>query len=53
MMRSVFKLPQRVVGQMAAGILSRNMSTANSQPHRMEDYFKDKRFVVTGSNAGQ
>lgn len=52
MMRSVFKLPRKLVGQMAFGVLSRNMST-EKPVQRMEDYFKGKKFVVTGSNAGQ
>jgi len=51
MMRSVFRLPHKLAGQMVAGALSRNMSTENPA-HRMEDYFKGKRFVVTGSSAG-
>lgn len=51
MMRSVFKIPQKIAGQMAVDILSRNMSGQPRQ--RMEDYFKDKKFIVTGSCAGK
>lgn len=50
MIRSLCKLPQRIVGQMAVDKLSRNMS--GHSPQSMEDYFKDKRFIVTGSDAG-
>lgn len=50
-MRSVFRLPHKIVGQMAVDIVSRNMS--GKAPQKMEDYFKDKRFIVTGASAGQ
>lgn len=50
MIRSICKMPQKIVGQMAVDILSRNMSSKS--PQKMEDYFKDKRFIVTGSCAG-
>lgn len=51
MIRSVFKLPHKIAGQMAVDILARNMSGQPRQ--RMEDYFKDKKFIVTGSCAGK
>lgn len=50
MIRSLCKLPQKIVGQMAVDKLSRNMS--GHTPQSFEDYFKDKRFIVTGSDAG-
>jgi len=57
MMRSVFGLSHKVARQMAAGVLSRSASTetttTTTTTHKMEDYFKGKRFVVTGSSAGQ
>lgn len=51
MMRSVFRLPHKIAGQMAVDIVSRNMS--GKAPQHMEEYFKDKRFIVTGATAGQ
>lgn len=50
MIRSLCKLPQKIAGQMVVDKLSRNMS--GYTPQSMEDYFKDKRFIVTGSDAG-
>lgn len=50
MIRSMFKRPHKIAGQMAVDILARNMSGQPRQ--RMEDYFKDKKFIVTGSCAG-
>lgn len=49
MIRSMCKLPHKLAGQMVVGILTRNMS---GTPQKMEDYFKDKKFIVTGSDAG-
>jgi len=51
MIRSVCKLTHKIAGQMTVDILSRNMSAQPQQ--KMEDYFKGKKFVVTGSCAGK
>lgn len=51
MIRSICRLPHKIVGQMAVDILSRSM--ASQAPQSMESYFKDKRFIVTGSCAGK
>lgn len=50
MLRSVCKLSHKITGQMAVNILSRSM--AGQAPQKMEDYFKGKKFIVTGSCAG-
>jgi len=44
------KVQHKMIGQGAANILSRNISGQPKQ--KMEDYFKDKRFIVTGASAG-
>lgn len=44
-------MSHKIAGQMAVdNMLSRNMS--GRTPQKMEDYFKDKRFIVTGSCVG-
>lgn len=51
MIRFLSKLPHKIVGQNAVvKIMSRNM--ACNAPQQMEDYFKDKKIIVTGSCAG-
>lgn len=50
MIRSVCKLTHKIAGQMTVDMLSRNMSAQPQQ--KMEDYFKGKKFIVTGSCAG-
>lgn len=51
MMPFLRKLPHRIAGQnMVVNIMSRNM--ACNVPQKMEDYFKDKRIIVTGSCTG-
>ncbi|XP_050541144.1 L-xylulose reductase-like [Daktulosphaira vitifoliae] len=50
MIRSLCKLQSKVVGKMAVNVLFRGLATES--PARMEDYFKDKRFIVTGSCTG-
>lgn len=51
MIRSICKLPNKLAGKMAVDILSRSM--AGQAPQKMEDYFKGKKFIVTGSCAGE
>jgi len=51
MIRSIFvSQVSKMIGQTVATTLLRNISGQPSQ--RMEDYFKDKCFIVTGANAG-
>jgi len=51
MIRFLSKLPHKIVGQnLVVNIMSRNM--AGNAPQKMEDYFKDKKIIVTGSCAG-
>ena len=51
MFRFLSKLPHKIPGKnMVVDILSRNMSS--KAPQKMEDYFKDKKIIVTGSCAG-
>jgi len=50
MIRSICRLAHKKTGQMAVDILTRSM--AGQAPQKMEDYFKGKKFIVTGSCAG-
>jgi len=51
MIRFLNKLPHKIAGQnMVVNIMSRSM--ASNVPKTMEDYFKDKKIIVTGSCAG-
>lgn len=51
MIRFLSKLPHKIAGQnMAINIISRNIVC--KAPQKMEDYFRDKKIIVTGSCAG-
>lgn len=51
MIRFVNKLPLKTTGKVMANVSQRAMSC--QPPQKMEDYFKDKKFIVTGSSAGK